>query len=188
MGYSFGGYVAFEVARQLTAQGERVEHVVLWDSLLESDDMQRTPMEIAAFLARKALRPTTWRDRRWVTVRIKYVGELLRHTTTRMAARVSRSNGDAAGISHQVLAEQLVRVYRPGQYDGRVSLLSCTASGESVRVKPTRNYGQWAAVVRPAHFAVHEFACGHVDVFQEPWATAFAERTVGVLNALARTE
>lgn len=43
-GYSFGGYVAFEMARQLQAQGEKVALLALFDAELEGRDVRRVPL------------------------------------------------------------------------------------------------------------------------------------------------
>ncbi|MEW6734992.1 MAG: amino acid adenylation domain-containing protein, partial [Acidobacteriota bacterium] len=53
-GWSFGGYVAFEMAQQLQAEGEQVSLLALIDTIIQSDSINREDTDILIRLAREA--------------------------------------------------------------------------------------------------------------------------------------
>jgi thioesterase domain-containing protein len=183
MGYSFGGYLAFEVARQMASSGEQVDHVVIWDSVPDTSESQRSTLDRLIFLARKLSFPATWRDHRWIRDRVQYVINYLRTLPVQKSQRLGDGAGKAS-FANVVLSEHVVRRYRPQPYDGHVTLLYCTASGDSIRSKPVQPYVGWAAAVPRENLRILEFDCHHSDVLSSPQLDAFVEATRRVLEQI----
>ena len=117
-GYSFGGLVAFEIARQLSEAGEKVEFVGLFDTTMS---------------------PLRWPLRAWFSIigrRITRLAGNLRDAPLRAAAppaSMQRHHPPLAGVLSSVPAS-IIRVaasaliasarYRPGFYRGQLTLFT----------------------------------------------------------------
>nr|WP_275900411.1 non-ribosomal peptide synthetase [Pyxidicoccus trucidator] len=174
-GWSLGGQVAFEMARQLEQQGERVEQLVLIDSYAFD---QRPPEGVGES---------------WVSARfVEFTARLLGLPLPEQEAE-SLPCGDAllyrlldAGRSAGVLArgvgiEQLRTLYRvfesnlrallryePGTYGGRVTLVRASET----RV-PTGEDGGWASLAAGG-VEVYELSGDHHSILRAPAVEALA--------------
>lgn len=180
-GFSFGGYLALEVARQLTASGARVSRLVLWDTLPENTATRRSTAEMAVVAAKQLLSASAGRDGGWVKKRVSYVGSLVkekvaRTDTTRAVAREGRFPA-----SVQYFAEQLVFAYRPGAFDGATRLICCTETSQSLRTRDVPVLIRWQGVLDASRTSVIEVACAHNDVFDAPHLAQFVQATVDAL-------
>ena len=178
VGYSFGGYLAFEVARLLAERGDEVERVVLWDAVPESPVSQRSLLDVFGFILRKALSPSTWRNPRWVLDRLKYATQFLQELPRALRPDPAQTVPALSDFA----SERAVLRFRPKPYRGQVSLLCCTGSGESIRSRPVPAYSGWADAVPKENMAIFEIACHHSDVLEEPNVALFAEQTRRILE------
>ena len=182
MGYSFAGYVAFEVARQLHAMGEPAPHVILWDAVPESFH-RRSLLSQIGLLSKKLLTPSGWSDRRWFRDRFGYLSRRLNGPTTQpqTAAEREKTKGDV-----ERFAEKIIWRYQPGVYSGRVSLLFCKAPDDSLRFAPVNVKKAWTGALSRELLTVYEMDCHHNDVLSHPFVGRFAEQTVAILRMLEK--
>jgi len=157
VGVSFGGVLAFEMAQQLAAAGERVELLAMLDSMLP-----------------RALR------RNWARWLLEHLRKARREGTAALAAklrrRLARAHGAAPSSSRPVADEnqrlQAIRQaiyktatarYAPRRYAGRALLVRATDPGffESDIADPS--YG-WADLV--AELSVREVPGDHLGILR----------------------
>jgi len=162
-GWSFGGVVAFEMARRLAARGERVSLLALIDSrapgsLPESSN----PVDgssLVAMLARE-LGGGSASGLDGVVERAKAEGLLppeIRDAEVRRLLEVLRSNLKA------------LRGYLPGIYPGRVTLFRA-ADATAHHRDPTLGWGEIAA----GGVEVHQVPGDHYSMLREPHVHALA--------------
>jgi amino acid adenylation domain-containing protein len=132
VGPSFGGLVAWEMARRLAAEGEQVGLLALLDTFAPGYPRRhRLPRRIVEHLLEAARRPT-WPERRaylaehLVRLRRRRPGAPVK-LQARYAERVREQLGDAAlaDVVRRVVAVNLEASmrYTPGPYPGRLLLL-----------------------------------------------------------------
>ncbi|WP_286191325.1 non-ribosomal peptide synthetase [Comamonas sp. JC664] len=169
-GWSLGGVIAFEMARQLEQQGERVEQLLLIDAYAFD---QRPPEPVGA----------EWMAARFVEFTSQVLGLPLPERTADEAlpgeasqlAQLLEQARRAGALPKGVELEQLHALYRvyasnlralwrytPGRYGGRVSLLRASQT----RV-PTGADGGWAALAEGG-VEVAEAAGDHHSVLKAP--------------------
>nr|WP_255217199.1 non-ribosomal peptide synthetase [Myxococcus sp. AM010] len=176
-GWSLGGVVAFEMARQLEQQGEQVEQLTLIDAYAFD---QRPVAPVGA---------------EWIAARfVEFTGQLLGLPVSELMADAQPA--DEASLLGRLLelgrrtgvlppgvgAEQLHVLYRvyernlralwdyqPGRYGGRVTLLR--ASETHV---PTGTDGGWGALAAGG-VEVHELSGDHHSILRAPAVDVLAE-------------
>ncbi|PRW62317.1 type I polyketide synthase [Actinopolyspora mortivallis] len=126
-GWSFGGCLAFETARRLTAAGDRVELVVLVDTILPSDSEQSRD----ELVTRRFERFVDHVEHTYGVSLPVSREELAELDETEQLERVMHALAESeAGIGRGVLRHQytsyvdarIAERYRPGRYDGPVVL------------------------------------------------------------------
>ncbi|MFB9467667.1 thioesterase domain-containing protein [Streptomyces cinereospinus] len=144
LGWFMGGLVAFEMARLLELQGERVEMVFLVESCLsaqlpefDEDDEREEPGPVAAEKDMSA-------------------AELLRLDLRR---RTNRAHLRAA------------RAYRPWRYAGPVALVQAGKQDGDLRRAAIRS---WPCVCAPARLTHHVLEGDHLTLFEPPYVTELA--------------
>ena len=158
VGHSFGGVLAFELARRLVLRGEAVERLVLLDSVLSR---RRTALDLA-----------------WVRLR-----QLLIHLRRdpRVAwARVARRTGLALGQAAPNRAEQISERalaamfrYRPARIETPALFARCTRHSDPFDRWENSTYGKalpWAKVLRG--LVTVELDCTHAEIVRDPAWTA----------------
>nr|WP_244172052.1 non-ribosomal peptide synthetase [Myxococcus virescens] len=176
-GWSLGGVVAFEMARQLEQQGEQVEQLTLIDAYAFD---QRPAEPVGA---------------EWIAARfVEFTGQLLGLPVSELMADAHPADeasllgrllelGRRTGVLAQgVGSEQLHALYRvyesnlralwdfqPGRYGGRVTLLR--ASETHV---PTGTDGGWGALAAGG-VEVHELSGDHHSILRAPAVDVIAE-------------
>jgi oxalate---CoA ligase len=184
-GFCNDGVVAYEVAQQLHALGERVGLLVLFDASFYSSRFEvlygiiRTPGE-AIFRAVLRLRPERWGEipdflRNHIRYYANYISSRLHPTDTLQ---------EAAGWREiDALLTTASRVYRPLPYYGRV--LSLNRSAEQSRWSRRRQ--DWSRVVT-GPLDRYEIACSHYHMFDRPYVFDTAEKLGVILrNAQSTT-
>jgi len=133
IGYSLGGNIAYEAARQLRARGDRMALVVLIDSLPPdplTKGLQRVARKLSIHLGVLSNEPVAaWGSYIWRRIRKEFtqLGRKRKPTPTPdIAAPVLPANPqqhvfDALSVAHAA--------YFPPPYDGPIKLLRCTQGG-----------------------------------------------------------
>jgi len=166
-GYSFGGSVAYEMARQLHAKGESVSLLALLDAYAPEAFRKRSlPRRLVTHVQKVwGLEGTSRR-------------QYLRDRAGRIWARMrrARSNGESARSSPSLsVIDAVQRVtdanqvawqsYRPGPYSGAITLFRAHPREESVRIfcdsDPTNG---WA--FHASHVDVIQLPCDHLQLFE----------------------
>ena len=188
-GYSFGGVVAFEIARQMRRAGRNVAGLVLWDSFAPRPLQRRSWREALAVLrAQSTTLPP--RERR------QFLHGLLRGKARHLAARRFRlpvsSSPDASGPGTAVrgsLASPVATAsahmfgrYRPQPYDGRAILFQASdralMHGVFYRPDPLNDWGGLFS----AGLEVRSVPGNHDSLMHEPHARDLAEQTLAYLE------
>lgn len=122
-GYSFGGLLAFEAAQQLTAMGEAVSVVVLYDTF--------TPQFMVRPWQRLVLHAYVLMTREGRLERVR--GRIKRWNDARRAAKARAKPAETAAEAAQRKLAELERInvrafanYRPRPYDGQLLLFRAT--------------------------------------------------------------
>jgi amino acid adenylation domain-containing protein len=186
-GYSFGGYLAYEAARQLTAQGHAVEHVILWDALPETDSSRRSPVEIVRFCLARLLQRESYADGRWFRDRFSSLVNVLASFTDRDCVELPKLTESSVPAEVERLAHDIVRRYRPLPYSGRVTLLTCTQDEGSIRFKAVPAEDRWKSAIRPPDLKIVQIPCRHLEVFSTPFLNRFANETVDAIRSTSGT-
>lgn len=165
-GYSFGGQVAYETARVLSARGRQVDAVILFDA--ETVHMFRFRSFLGRMTARiQYVRRTSWRERR----------DLFSDFLSRLLARFrpgpdqcSRAATRPAETGRPTANPMFVQTslhYTPGAYAGRVLLIRCAQPECSpidaiyLKLKPLPDHG-WGPLAGPG-LTVRNLDCKHSD-------------------------
>ena len=157
-GFSFGGVVAYEMARQLLAKGEEVGLVVLLDTYASNPkpvkftDLLSDPSQV-----KLGQLPTELRKKLRRTILAWRLPEVLK--------KVMRTNAHA------------VEQYRLEPYSGKAVLLR---AGDSWRVSEDP-YGKWSQLV--GTLETFEIGGAHMDILREPQVGVLAERLKSCMDA-----
>ena len=170
-GWSFGGVVAFEMARQLEQDGQRVALLVVFDShvpgRLHIDESGRSlPMRRSR--ARR-IAGTLLRSRR----RIKHVRRLCGKVVWRTAARWQRSGGWLPRVLQNLteINRSALRQYVPHAYRGRLTLFKA-AEHRSQRLRdPLFGWGPFVG----GGLEIHQVPGHHKNMVFEPHARTLAD-------------
>ncbi|MBX3732750.1 MAG: AMP-binding protein [Verrucomicrobiae bacterium] len=165
-GYSFGGLVAYEAARQWTALGREVERVVLLDTTVHGGRRLRSPGEHLSVLVSR-FRGLPWR------ARIRYLASLgtrkLKDWGRKAARRVPFRTSDRRDLLWAA-AREAKAAYRPGAFAGPVDLLRAMrpTTADTGRWEYASDNG-WGPVWHE-RFRIHRVDCDHEQLFLEPVA------------------
>lgn len=166
-----GGVIAFEMARQLEAAGERVDIVAMIDSHLERGRSGKSVHEDQTSLLKQFVRDfglETENARRWIE-------QLAKVDAGQQLARLLQLAEDAGAIPGGMLLESFERLfeifktnliaalqYQPHPVAARVVLMSATENSQPVR-KSVKKWKKWAD-----NFQIHEIDATHYTILSEP--------------------
>ncbi|MEJ3750132.1 SDR family NAD(P)-dependent oxidoreductase [Actinomycetes bacterium KLBMP 9797] len=192
-GWSFGGAVVFEMARQLAAARERVDVLALIDAGLP---VPVPPARAADLLVQRFVGFAAYlRETYGVAVRL--TAEELRLlpeesqfelVLDRLAESGLRDRLPAAILRHQITSHRDTRAldrYQPGVYTGPVVLYRCTeptpwnvVDPRYEHVDPTRGFGDFCPELRVVPVAAH-----HLNVLDPPAVETVAADLGALLRA-----
>lgn len=154
-GISFGGLLAYEMARQFAMRGRPVAQVIIGDSASVELQRWRGRWERTALLLFDVIRPP-WRD---VPVKLRRIGGWIGSQVTGKPPDEKRTPVEAASL-------YAYERYRPEPYAGRVELLRCPGVLFSAyrKVEDLPDHG-WSARVT-GKFTLHRVKCRHRDLFR----------------------
>lgn len=157
-GYSFGGIVAYEMARQLTALGETVPLLVLLDAYAPAEGLRSATAEERLHMPLK----------RWVMRRL-------------IARHLRRGTIIPPALRHFHIIDtygKATRAYTPGPYTGNVLLLRAEGS------PGTPDLG-WNALVSGG-VEVRTVPGDHYSVIKEPYVRVLAANLLAALGSMGK--
>lgn len=184
-GHSLGGVTAYEVARQLSARGRTVQHLILWDSTLPRGRRRRSPWETLQVMLARARRMPPDEGR-------KFLARLFWQKALQVRSKLARSTGvpllepqdsrpahvralqEASGVARER--------YLPEPYSGRVTLIQATepVPNSSLRWAPPSDNGWSGLLLGPTRIV--RIACMHHETCREPVHPAVLTETVRALS------
>jgi len=180
-GYSFGGTVAYEIARQMSGAGRSVAGVILFDTRLRAGSRRRPATDQVRTLIRRLREMPPLQRWPWLlSLARKKLAHHGRNAARRLgsAPRTLRERMEIAGWTANA-------AYRPGPYPGRVTLLRSTALGRHDAGAWERDPANgWAPVLHPG-FEIRNLPCDHQHIFLEPVAPEVVETLEAMLAALS---
>jgi thioesterase domain-containing protein/acyl carrier protein len=173
-GYSFGGLVAYEMAKQLVAAGESVPYLALFDTLNPV-----APIRSYSITERVAVR---WRSQNGMPLlgKVKTLAERFANgveTSRRIKAEVAAAGRALPADAHSELrAVQLreahheaMKIYQPSFYAGKMTLFRADAVNDKFEVPS--DYG-WSHLVR--ELEILDVPGEHLTLFDKENAPALA--------------
>jgi thioesterase domain-containing protein/acyl carrier protein len=181
-GYSFGGLVAYEMARRLEADGELIDPLILLDTTVDERYWPTTAwLRMMVTFASKRLREVNATPRRQL---LQYLAERVRGLSRQLKFRsgtLSRSvlKNSAPETRELAFAQPLLRVhasaldamaaYRPRTYTGEVVLVRCAERNSlSFDAAPL-----WASLSRK--LVIHQVPGNHDNMIREPAVEILAD-------------
>lgn len=171
LGYSFGGHVAFEVARALTAGGHTVENTVILDTYAPGALRHLTGMKKVREHLRQLVRLSP-------DAALDYV---VSRTARRLRPLLPGADGDDDVDANLHIAEverrihdaadrclRAVAAYRPGPYAGVLRIIRATDLNEWSEAVDTTGTLGWSHVCS-GPIDIIALKCRHSDVFREPF-------------------
>jgi thioesterase domain-containing protein len=173
VGYSFGGAVAFEVARQITAQGGDVSLLGMFDTI-EWHYMEQVKKSLG-FRKRlgvyKAQFNVDMLDENPIRSLWKRVKSKSSRINSRIFPRLVRPIPSSGGTIEDVNAFAGAN-YRPDVYSGRLTLFRSTRRGPLHGDDEFLGWGGLAA----GGIEVHHIPSTHLDILQEPGVRVLSKK------------
>ncbi len=178
LGYSFGGLIAYEMARQLLEQGEHVALLALADTYNSQQPWFKPVPAYLHFFRRLGVHRNELSQRNWQE-KLRYIWKVLNRSTDATSnepASLQRqpSNPDTGALEAAFL--QIMQKYTPRSYPGRIILFRATRPPEeyfgliSVKIDPLLG---WSALAN--RIEVYALPCDHFNIIFEPSIRYLAE-------------
>ena len=194
-GYSFGGVVAYEMARQLAARGTTVEAVLLWDSFAPAAFRKRSAIETlrvlgqhlaglghrerARFLGRQALKKVKFLSARAAR-------KLPSLSSTKPPAEAVAANASERNAQAQLTEAALdaYRTYRPGAYAGKVVVFQVEEREFNLGFRHAPDaYNGWRGLAQGG-VEIVRVPGNHNTLLEEPAVSVLAQRLVERLESM----
>ncbi len=168
LGHSFGGLVAFEIARQLAAQEKATALLVVVD--YPGPDARITWLDKLRWYAYSLAQLDRRHRVPYILDRVKYkirknplVYRLLTRAGGLLGIKVDHHKTEyrLKTMSETMTAMEL---YRPAAYPGRLTLFRARGGDAAIN---TDRLGGWGRIALGG-VEVHDFNCDHMDMFNEP--------------------
>jgi thioesterase domain-containing protein len=188
-GFSFGGTLAFEMARQLEEIGEETLLVAMIDAWIAAADCKLRSREQLSILLKKA------KDQGF-----PYLSSKVRNKCIYWAHRMRQSLLHLAGVTFIHLGvktptkvrlallekanRRILRAYQPRAYRGQVLLAASSHTWEILSRRGNRFYG-WDILAGP-RFEIQTVDAEHMSIMKEPSVREIAWRIGETLSALDR--
>jgi amino acid adenylation domain-containing protein len=179
-GWSVGGLIAFEMARQLQARGEEVRLLALFDTKAPNVEVETEVMDdtslLVSFALHLGLSPAQMRD----------VADALSEAQPEdylsfMLERAKAANIVPEDMSLAHLRQQFrvfnanihaARGYRPANHPASVALFRAEERASDTQTDATLGWGQ----VGVGNIEVYDTPGSHLTIMQEPYVSVLAER------------
>jgi acetoacetyl-CoA synthetase len=174
LGYSFGGNLAVEVARQLTANGQKVELVTVLDSYVPGllpKGLSEVVMHLRIIAGLNLHESYTY-----ISSRIKR--RLFPRFQSSPKSKIERAIAEAA--KHCLHAYD---AHRPEGFSGRIVLVRATDFGDLMEAADPSGTCGWSFVCKGGVYVI-PMPCRHEDFFKEPHVTDLAGHIDDLLDAI----
>ncbi len=176
-GHCFGGIVAFEVARQLCAEGEQVALLALFDSRVRGSTLLAPGTTAAGRLRARVSyhfeRLASAGPRDELGSLFRGVKRRARETLWRKAWNAGLELGPLAASADPRAANYRARTsYVPGSYPGQITLFRTTERGSWRRDDPLHGWGKYAR----GGVELHQIRSGHTRMYREPDVWVLVEK------------
>jgi len=178
-GYSSGGLIAFEMARQLASAGQAVALVALLDSYAPHSPgahRRRAALRNLAASLPHWLRDLSQLPRAEIQARVRRWRQAAQHGAATLTAADYLGEAQLAQLPprHRAFVNahwQALAAYQPQPYAGPVTLFRAQAQALSRGGDPDKGWSALAlGVVR-----IHEFPGSHHNLLSEPWVAGLAQ-------------
>jgi thioesterase domain-containing protein/acyl carrier protein len=170
MGYSFGGNLAVEVARQLTARDQKVELVVILDSSV--------PPMLRKGLSKKIVRLLQIIVSQTLQDSYAYISSRIQH---RLFLALPKSDTERRMVEAYEHCMRAFHAHRPKPFSGRIVLVQAKDFGNR-KEDPSGTNG-WSSLCKGG-VDVIRMDCRHLDLMNEPHIAELARHIDGLLTAL----
>ncbi len=184
LGASLGGHIAFEMARQLSAQGAEPRLLMLIDAGVPgSDEPLKTRTKIHAFLTRLRNGRLTYFGRVLSGKAAYWRIMLIRRIRIAECAGYQLAGRRVPLRLHYFQAEEAhiraLQRYSFRSYPGKITLFKATDRGEILgrREHPTLGWGQYAV----GGLDIHDILSAHISILYEPYVQNFADKLRTIL-------
>jgi thioesterase domain-containing protein len=169
-GHSFGALVAYEMARELTDRGKQVDLLVIIDH--PGPDARISWIDRVRWVWYSLSQLDMRRKKTYILDRVKWrirKNERLPWVIRRFAAnRAGQAKDTKGGADYRIrtLNETMtaMKLYQPGSYPGRVTVFRARGGSPAINTDPLGGWG----VVAQGGVEVHDFACDHMELLDEP--------------------
>jgi thioesterase domain-containing protein len=186
-GHSFGGLVAYEMARQLAEQKLEVALLLVIDH--PGPDARVTGMDKLRWHFNGLSQLNTKEKLRYIRNRVNWkltthprVPRVLKRAA--MKRHGKQSDTGATDYRLRTLNETMTAMwqYRPGPYAGKVTLFRARSGSPAINSDPQ---GGWGVVARGG-VEVHEFATNHMQILDEPHCRILSAALKDCINRTLR--
>lgn len=177
-GYSGGGVVAYEMARQLVGLGESVGHVIMFNSL--APHVTQTKMTRLQKL---------WAVRHWsIAFAMDWPRRHRKAKEDKLrSAEIRRILASGQPIPAEYLGRRMTDAYHQAQmrykampYDGEITMFAAARAGTEF-LRAGRYLG-WDSVVQTP-IRLHRFDCDHFNMMADPTIAQIAELLTDIIRA-----
>jgi amino acid adenylation domain-containing protein len=182
-GVSFGGLVAFEIARRLVDQGQKVALLALLDTRLSTVLQRFPPSEKLAKHLKNVLQtgPVYLADRlnQWLLGRWQQYSTQVSLTVLRTQLKLYQSLGrslstDLEDYFHMEQNEESARLYIPATYSGKLTLFRAVDQQNPKNYTEDPEFG-WRRYARGG-VEIHDVPGTHLGMLQVPYVVVLASK------------
>ena len=173
-GYSFGGILAMEMARQLRAEGEKVALLTLFDAINPVKPPRRyTLKERIALRSRVIAGKSLWQKLAYVFDRgfrkLAVIILVMRYRINRLAYKIFSKRKEMVASHYRTMRVQEAHIqalgdYRPSLYHGKLTLIRAENPNDGFEFDSELGWGGLAA----DGIEVHDVPGEHETIFHEP--------------------
>jgi amino acid adenylation domain-containing protein len=185
IGYSWGGLVAYETARQLTANGERVEFVALVDTLL--------PIAFKHSLGDRAIKivsysPSVFFEKLTYKLKTRLTIESLRYNFVLWLKKLIYGSKYYRPDSFDLeTIYTVMRSYCPGSYSGRVIFFKATENSTLANERLELSQAGWKELVG-AGLEIEGVTCDHDGIMKRPYVAQVAHKIRAAMDGVLNRE
>ena len=171
-GWSYGGIVAFEMARQLRDAGQYVESLTVLDTVIWPPDRTMTEDDVLGMLVEMLPGSDQLPLEQIRGFDSEEQAEYFRDRAERARLVTPWSQETRFHSVFEVFQGNLQSMfrYRPQPYDGPLLLLRAEEHSTPAFQDPNLGWNHWAT----GWFDVHNVPCEHLEMFREPWVRQVA--------------
>ena len=177
-GYSFGGLLAYEIAQQLTAQGQSIGMVALFDTYNNSDSWFHRPLSLRLRNVVGRFQTLSWSERSaYSQQKLRSLGAVF-HPSSAIEQQAQEKI-----TVHEAACEAALKHYQVKTYSGDIVLFKAGCTPEEFGYQATKvdDYLGWDQVVT-GQIKLQPVECHHFLLMDEPYVQSLAQKLSICLN------